>query len=322
MKRLINLRLSIAFMILMSFTTVFFQNCAQGKLEITDLKALDKPIIIEIPQLNSTNLSIEGIPEGYTNQSSTIVEHSFSSSKDQSLVEVICKFNNVEYKPCPEQLPLAHQIQGLQNFNFKVLLKATLTVLMERNFSWGYDSINPELEFNTSIPGTTSQSSENIVFTFSDGHSGIKETRCSLNQSDFQACTSPLQLSNLTEGQQTLVIETIDNAGNIFSRNLSWKIDLTPPDFEITIKPEPYTQADTADFEFTSSEDLQYQCNLDGNLYSACASSFKLQNIAEGTHTLEVKAQDSVGNWSQVRSYTWIRDITPPKLTEITNIDL
>jgi hypothetical protein len=64
---------------------------------------------------------------------------------------------------------------------------------------------------------------------------------CTLDTGTPTACTSPLQLTNLTEGQHTLRVTQTDSGSETPSdaAPISWTVDTTPPAAPvITTKPQ------------------------------------------------------------------------------------
>ncbi|MEJ7718764.1 MAG: fibronectin type III domain-containing protein [Thermoleophilaceae bacterium] len=84
-----------------------------------------------------------------------------------------------------------------------------------------------------------------------------------------------------------------------FTTSLPVPQNTTPPETTIDSGPEGTTgtTGGSATFVFSSSETgSTFECSLDGEAFSQCASPKDYTNLAEGTHTLEVKATDAKGN--------------------------
>ncbi|HEY6012265.1 MAG TPA: hypothetical protein VIX18_12445, partial [Nitrospirota bacterium] len=94
----------------------------------------------------------------------------------------------------------------------------------------------------------------------------------------------------------------------------AWNIDTTPPDTVITGQPANPTNATAAEFGFASTEDTsRFQCSLDGGAYTPCNSPQAYFGLAEGLHTVDVKATDEAGNTDPIPAhYVWAVDLTPP----------
>ncbi|MQA72939.1 MAG: hypothetical protein GEU88_01065 [Solirubrobacterales bacterium] len=91
-------------------------------------------------------------------------------------------------------------------------------------------------------------------------------------------------------------------------------IDDTPPETTITAGPSALTNDPTPTFGFESSEPgSTFRCSLDGAVYSPCDSPHTTAALADGAHTLRVRAIDGAGNIEPdpaERGFTV--DTTPP----------
>ncbi|WP_239014673.1 adventurous gliding motility protein AgmC [Archangium violaceum] len=77
----------------------------------------------------------------------------------------------------------------------------------------------------------------------------------------------------------------------------TFTVDTSVPDTTIVSGPSGYTQERDATFEFSSNEqNVIYECSLDGAEFTPCPSPVTFTNLAEGPHTLQVRARDAAGN--------------------------
>jgi len=97
--------------------------------------------------------------------------------------------------------------------------------------------------------------------------------------------------------------------------------DATSPDTMILSAPPSLTNSTSATFTFTSNEpNSTFKCALDGGVFATCPSPQTYNGLAEGIHTLEVRAADLLGNTDQTpATYTWTIDIIPPETTITSN---
>jgi hypothetical protein len=96
--------------------------------------------------------------------------------------------------------------------------------------------------------------------------------------------------------------------------------DTTPPDTSITDKPTNPTNSPDASFSFTGTDTGSgiegFECYLDGTLWPNCDNPKVYSGLANGSHTLQVRAIDNAGNRdASPASYTWVIDATPPSVT-------
>jgi hypothetical protein len=92
--------------------------------------------------------------------------------------------------------------------------------------------------------------------------------------------------------------------------------DTTPPETAIASAPSGTVASTSASFAFTSEPGARYECTLDGASFSACASPTTYASLAQGAHTLEVRAVDAAGNAdaSPARA-AWTVDTVAPNTT-------
>jgi Bacterial Ig-like domain/Calcineurin-like phosphoesterase len=105
-----------------------------------------------------------------------------------------------------------------------------------------------------------------------------------------------------------------DTAGNPLSADEVWTFttaaDSTPPDTTIVSGPSGTVKSRDAKFTFSSTEpsNATFQTRLDGGNWEAngTATSKTYSNLANGTHTFDVKATDAAGNTDPIpASRSW-----------------
>jgi hypothetical protein len=91
--------------------------------------------------------------------------------------------------------------------------------------------------------------------------------------------------------------------------------DTTPPDTTITSGPGATTSDSTPTFTFTSSEaGSTFACRVDQGAYAACTSPWTTPVLADGAHSVAVRATDAAGNTDATpatQSFT-VSTTTPP----------
>lgn len=179
----------------------------------------------------------------------------------------------------------------------------------------------------------------NITITDSDGI--IKQVNVTLlkNMPVWQIITSPntdsysLSTSiNVSEGgTYRMIIEAIDDDGNVVNTTVVFYVDLTPP---MIIIQSPINNTVSAALwlpvSFTVSDDTQvtrYTVVLDGKMIDDSVvgsrnmtAQVDVGPLTEGPHAILVAAQDSAGNSATVVLLIYI-DREPPTITYYPNID-
>lgn len=120
---------------------------------------------------------------------------------------------------------------------------------------------------------------------------------------DWFDCSSPLEVGPLDDGNWSLQVRAIDQAGNVGVPNNAWffTIDATEPQTQLDTGPAvdaPVVTSDpTPTFTFSSPETpVTFECRLDGGNWQACTSPRETTALADGPHVFRVRATDSSGN--------------------------
>jgi hypothetical protein len=94
-------------------------------------------------------------------------------------------------------------------------------------------------------------------------------------------------------------------------------VDARPPDTVITAGPSGLIADTTPTFEFTNDEpDGRFECRVDGAPFAACDSPHTTAALADGSHTIAVRAIDRAGNVDPIpATRTVVVDTTGPDTT-------
>src|SRR6201999_2757229 len=69
-----------------------------------------------------------------------------------------------------------------------------------------------------------------------------------------------------------------------------------PPVTTIVDHPAPDADEGSATFQFSASEPATFECSLDSAAFDACPAAPTFSSLADGPHTLDVRATDRIGN--------------------------
>ena len=128
---------------------------------------------------------------------------------------------------------------------------------------------------------------------------------------------SPKTYSGLTEGSHTFQVRATDPAGNQDATQASytWTVDTTAPNSSFTSTPADPSSDATPTFGFASTEaPATYEVNLDGAGWVSASTPLTISPaLSDGSHTLQLRATDIVGNQdATAAAYTWVVDTTNP----------
>ena len=180
--------------------------------------------------------------------------------------------------------------------------------------TWLVDARPPATTIATFPSNPTNDPSGSFTFT-SDEPATFQ---CSLDGATFAACAASFTTPSLGNGAHTIAVRARDNAGNFDATpaTYGWTVDTSPPTTTIaSAEPSP-TNDPTGDFTFTSNESATFECAVDGSAFAACSASFSTASLADGTHTLSVRARDAANNVDATpASHGWTVDTGPPETT-------
>ncbi|HEX7598639.1 MAG TPA: hypothetical protein VF518_10530, partial [Polyangia bacterium] len=174
-------------------------------------------------------------------------------------------------------------------------------------FTWTVDTTAPDTSFTTKPANPTSVAAGVFVFASSEPNSTFE---CRIGAAAFASCPVNYTVTPaLTEGTYTLEVRATDAALNqdATPATWTWRVDLTPPDTSITIHPTDPSDTPFGAFTFLSTETgSTFQCKIDTGDYVTCPASYTTPYLADGEHTLTVRAQDAAGNLDATpATYTW-----------------
>ncbi len=194
--------------------------------------------------------------------------------------------------------------------------------ILADNFPPSISISAPATSINASVASPTA-----FDANANDGGSGVQKVdfyECSDNSSSCATGTWNLVVSDSTapygagwtipaDGNHALRAVATDNASHTSAAIRNVLVDRTAPNTTITGKPADPSNAPPT-FTFTSDEPgSTFECALDGGAWTPCSSPKTYVGLADGTHTVDVRATDAAGNVdASPDSWTWLRDTTDP----------
>lgn len=155
-----------------------------------------------------------------------------------------------------------------------------------------------------------------VQFTFASTETATFEAR--LDGAAFAAATSPVTFNNLADGNHVFEVRARDAAGNLDATPASatWTIDSTPPDTQITAAPSSTAVVSSSTFTFAATEaGSTLEVSVDAGPYGAQVSPLAISGLADGNHTISIRARDAAGNVDATpATASWSLDASAPQV--------
>ena len=267
-------------------------------------------------------VSVDSGPEGLSNDPTPTF--AFSSEPGAGF-QCSIDTGTPSFGPCSDEgsdTPEAPLADGEYTFRVRATDAAGNQATATRGFE--VDATAPETQIT--LKPATLINTDQASFEFSGedpGGSGVASFQCKLDEASFAACSSGIEYAELAEGGHSFEVRAIDNAGNVDAGPASheWSVDTLAPSVQIDSGPAPLVAIATAEFEFSGEDPggsgvASFQCKLDEASFAACSSGIEYTELAEGSHSFEVRAIDNAGNVDAgPASHEWSVDTTPPALS-------
>jgi hypothetical protein len=184
----------------------------------------------------------------------------------------------------------------------------------ESTRSWSVDTVGPPAPSVSGPTGTVGQTSATI--TFNDTESPVTYM-CSLDGAAAALCTSPKNLTGLSDGPHSYAVYAVDPLGNAGSpTTINWTVDSSLFSAGITAGPlgTVATSNNSLSFTATITSGTTFMCKVDLGAFAACTSPYSTGVLADGSHTFSVYAVNGAQTSATV-TRTWSIDTAAPVLT-------
>jgi hypothetical protein len=277
------------------------------------------------------------------NTSSTSMTFAFSGADRGSGVDHFeCSVDGAEFDMCASPVIYSSLADGSHSLGVRAEDNVANLDSTPAFFNWTIDTSPPNTAIDSvvdsnrnSLTNGSNTRSNSITFTFSGvdaGNAGVQRFECSIDNSDFVTCTSPFGFPNLlSDGSHTFTVQAEDNSGNKDPSEevFTWNVDTTPPPANInsafdgnnnTVSNGSNTTSTSITFTL-SGTDIgvgldHFECSIDGASFTLCNSPVQFNDLADGSHTLEVRSEDKVGNEGPTpTAFIWTVNTKPPNTT-------
>ncbi|MGN6109432.1 MAG: LamG-like jellyroll fold domain-containing protein, partial [Kofleriaceae bacterium] len=125
-------------------------------------------------------------------------------------------------------------------------------------------------------------------------------------------CTSPWT-TTVTEGARTFRVRATDPVGNQSPPvTYAWTVDVTPPTVTLTSVPPALSNNPSPSVGFTvAGGATSIECRVDSGAFAPCASPFAPGALADGSHTITVRATDAATNTGSAATTFAIDTVAP-----------
>jgi hypothetical protein len=230
---------------------------------------------------------------------------SFSVRSNEPGSTFACRVDAGPYKACSSSYTLPLLPDGLHAIFVKAIdARGNESAVVSRSFT--VDTVTPAVTISSGPRqgATSSDATPSFGFASNDSSAALS---CQLDGGGFGACSSPVSFGGVADGPHTFQVRATDRAQNTDVASRTWTVDATAP--LVTFVSGPADGSVSSDrspaIAFDSNDpSAAFRCRVDGGGFDVCRSPFSFWGLADGTHTLQVRATDSVRN-SVLASLTW-----------------
>ena len=213
---------------------------------------------------------------------------SFSSSEPGSWFE--CALDKGSFSYCTSPFAPGPLPDGEHQFKVRATDPAGNRDPSAATRTFELDATPPLLTIESGPEGVVESSS--VSFAFSADEAATFS--CIIDGKASAKCQSPVHYAGLADGNHVLRLDATDTAGNDAADvSREFHVKARPPETEIKFGPNPRVASSAAEFAFSGDEELSgFECALDGEPFEECDEELELTGLAEGPHTLLVRAVD------------------------------
>ncbi len=263
-------------------------------------------------------------PANPSNSSSP--QFSFSSNEGGSTFE--CAIDAAAFAPCPSPFGYTGRSDGSHTFQVRAKDPAGNVDPTPAQFDWVIDATAPAAPVILQpAPGTALAVT---TLTFSGTAEPLSTVQLTLDGEKIGEPTADNQgrwtftpTASLIEGAHVASARAADALGNLGPRSaeVPFAVDLTAPDTSIAGAPAALLNLPSAMFSFSASEpQVTFECRLDAGAFAPCTNPITFTGLADGEHTLEVRAKDGAGHVDlSPASHAWRVDTVGPAAPVFTS---
>jgi MYXO-CTERM domain-containing protein len=255
----------------------------------------------------------------------------FTFTNGMSPVTYECKLDSGAWAACGASYTTPVLADGSHTLSVRATLSGVDASSMVEDppvtFTWTVNTRTPVTTIATHPTNPSSDPTGDFTFT---NTLGPVTYECKLDSGGWAACGASYTTPVLADGSHTLSVRaTLSgvDAGSIVEDppvTFTWTIRTDRPTTTIATHPTNPSNDTTGDFTFTNTQSpVTYECKLDSGDWAACAASYTTPVLADGSHTLSVRATATATDAGTVVEdppaiYTWVIDTVPPDTSIVT----
>ncbi len=251
----------------------------------------------------------------YATRSRT-AEFEFESTSPESTFE--CSLDGQDMVSCSSPATYNDLSEDMHFFRVRAVDAEGRSDATPPTWNWQVDLTPPETNLFTTPPKLTNSRKAYFEFASSEWWEEGFLFDCSLDGEPFNVCNYYAEYTLLDPGTHLFRVRARDPSGNVDDtpEEWTWTIDTAHPETSFISGPSGITGVRQATFEFTSSKtDSRFACSLDGAEPEDCESPMTTPELADGAHTLAVRATDPLGNMDPTPALrSWSVDTQPPEV--------
>ena len=314
----------------------------QGYAQFSDSDVTAPTVLGVTPEDGSTDVAVTTNAEASLSEAmdgSTISGATFTLNKEGSVEPIQA---TISYDAAAKKAIL-NPTENLTSGTYKATIKGGVNGAKDvagtplgADQVWSFstpDTEPPETSLDSAPLGTISSMSAEFTFSSSEADSTFE---CSLDGALFQSCDSPMQYTDLADGDHTFEVKAKDAAGNIdpSPAKSDWTIDTIAPNAPVITSPPDGASLANGDFTLSGTAEPGSTVNIFGDVISVGktqadargAWSKTLSSVPDGSHTYTVTAADAAGNVSATSNTLTVvveapRPSAPSGLTAIASSD-
>lgn len=304
-----HLHLTLGF-VFSCFNLFAFQNCKQDYSAV-QLESVAN-VVTSVPTVPVyANISIISAPPLFK---TSAVSFSFDVEigSGDSLKTVRCQIGSAAAVDCSSKTVSFNALADGQH-QLTINVETTKGAVANQSVTFIKDTTAPVIMVTQAPASVTGSTSASFVFAAMDNLIGQIQIQCSLNNTAFTNCASPLSINNLVAGTHNMKIRATDVAGHVSAvYNYNWTINLTAPTISITSMVSSFTNSSSQSISFTGSGVVSFECQLDGGAYAACTSPKAYTGLSSSAHTFNVRGITAQATATSPVAVSWTVDTVAP----------